>query len=54
MPIPIAHATDRPSCARCGETFTPSEWDNRDDAIHTDTDGADIHAHCCPTCRAHK
>lgn len=36
-------------CSVCGEPFADEdEWDDR----HTDDDGGDCHADCCPACNA--
>lgn len=36
----------RQQCSQCNEPFSIEEWDDR----HTDDDGGDCHARCCPLC----
>jgi hypothetical protein len=38
--------TRSPRCAVCRRPFTAAEWEDR----HSDSDGPDVHAHCCPVC----
>ena len=33
-------------CSQCNEPFSVDEWEDR----HTDADGDDCHAECCPVC----
>ncbi len=35
-------------CSQCGEPFSLDEWEDR----HTDDEGGDCHAECCPVCKA--
>lgn len=37
-------------CSQCNEPFTIDEWDDR----HTDYEGGDCHAKCCPECNNKK
>lgn len=34
------------TCSVCGKTFTDKEWEER----HSDEEGEDCHAECCPIC----
>lgn len=50
MPEPVEFVTnyrgDVIECWQCGQGFTQEEWDDR----HSDSDGEDVHAHCCDIC----
>lgn len=38
-------------CEACGVAFTDVELDDREQHVHTDWDGDDVHSTCCLTCQ---